>query len=243
MFPFKTEVTGGWNALTNIAQGVGRGITTLASGFFPTPQREKVISQTVERADTAGKTYRSVAPQQQSVYETSALSATGWRGSQYAPRFAVPAKRQESKMLAESISPDIPESKPTGLQDIIGWIRGLSESAREVRTIVTDIGLDWGLVDQPTVVGVPRAGYPEGRDEMHQQPTPDNRADIVEMARGVMAGWYEQVKGLFNLGYPQDGAQPAVTIAHELQPSRGTWIGIGIVGAVVLLLILLGKRK
>lgn len=235
-------VQGGWDAIDNIGQTIGQGVSTLASGFFPIPQKTRIVSDTIEPANTAGAPYRPVAPEQQSIYETAQWASNEWLGSPYEDNFAIPTKREESQTFSQRISAT-PEPAGDFLGDIFEAIRSAGEASREVKTIVDEIGSDWGLIPRETITGTPRAGYPEGRDEQHLTDLRTMGANVLEIGRSLFGTLTEQVKGFFNLGYQQESNQPAIAIRHELQPSGKTTTGIIIIGVILLIIYFLGRRK
>jgi len=83
----------------------------IVSGFFPAPQYNRIRSSTVQSRGPAGRTYRPVAYEMQSVLQTNRFRRKGWWGSPYAERFAVGTKRRESKLLAEIITSKPPPIK------------------------------------------------------------------------------------------------------------------------------------
>ena len=117
------------------------------------------------------------------------------------------------------------------------------EISQQFRTVVDEIGEAWGVWERPVIEERPRAGYPAGQDVQHLNRPEDDRADVVTMARGLFGGILEQVKGLFNLGFPQTSGQPAFAIKHEVEPSQKTMIIVGVAVGAILLVILLRGRK
>ncbi|GAG95507.1 unnamed protein product, partial [marine sediment metagenome] len=67
--------------------------------------------------------------------------------------------------------------------------------------------------------------------------------DIITGIMGLMGGLADQAKGLFNLAFPQQGAQPAFAVQHEITPSKGLSTGLIIAGVVLVAVILLTKKK
>lgn len=235
------EVAGNWNFIDNIVQSVGQPLSASPSGFFPTPQREKVVSETVAKAGSAGWTYRPVAQQQQSIYETARWAADEWLRSPFEDQLAIPVKVQESKVLAEKVSGI--KSQAGVLEGIIGAVGRAGEVSQRIRTVVDEIGEAWGIWERPVIEERPRAGYPEGQNIQHLNRDEDDRADVVTMARGLFGGILEQVKGLFNLGFPPTGSQPAFAIKHEVEPTSKTMIiGAVIIGAILLVILLRGRK-
>jgi len=86
----------------------------IVSGFFPYPQRNRIKSATVESRGAAGRTFRRVGYEMQSILQTHIFRKKGWTGSPYASRFAVNTKRRESKLLSEVIT-----TKPVTVKRIV----------------------------------------------------------------------------------------------------------------------------
>ncbi|GAH62860.1 unnamed protein product, partial [marine sediment metagenome] len=77
-----------------------------------------------------------------------------------------------------------------------------------------------------------------GRDVQHLNETVEKGAEIAKAGKVWIGGVYDQVKGLFNLGFEQ-GKQPAFSIEHELEPT--VKVGIGVIAAAIILVLLLRK--
>ena len=86
----------------------------VVSGFFPAPQRNRIKSATVESRGVAGRTFRRIGYEMQSVLQTHIFRNKKWEGSPYASRFAVGTKRRESKLLSEVIT-----TKPVTVRRIV----------------------------------------------------------------------------------------------------------------------------
>lgn len=241
MFSFPITVASGWNFIDNIQKSLGLPLSTSPSGFFPTPQRETIVSETVAKAGSAGFTYRPTTPQQPSIYETAKWATEEWLRSPFEDQFSVTTKIQESKALEGSVSgPEIPG--PNLLDRVIGGVRRAGEVSQDIKTVFDQVADLWGISRRSVTEGTPRAGYPEGRDVQHLNTDEDNRPDILTMAAGVYQGILEQVKGLFNIGYPQTSGQPAFAIRHDIEPTPKTMIVAAVIGAVIILAILLKKK-
>lgn len=228
-------VQGGWDAISNITTGIGKGASTLVSGFFPTPQRETIISETVQAAGGVGQTYRQTDPEGQSWIETMQFAADQWLASPYEQQFAIPAKIQESKQVAKTVS------APGGVDYIGQGLDWALEQTKKVTTFYDELSQLWS--PRETVVGQPRQGYPEGRDERHLNDMISGAAEVLKIGKAKASEFLGQVKGLFGLGYDQPNAQPAFAIQHEVQPSRQTWVGLGIVAAIIVAVLLLRRKK
>lgn len=228
-------VSGGWDAIQNITAGIGKGASTLVSGFFPTPQRETIKSETVQAAGGAGQTYRTIAPEGQSWIETMQWAGDQWLGSPYEQQFAIPTKIQESKELAKSVSPE-----KSG--DWIG--EGLDWALQQTGKITTLVDELQSVFDKPRepIKGEPGQG-PAAGSQSHLNDLISRAAEVLNLGKATVSGFVNQVKGLFNLGFGQTAAQPGFAIQHDIQPTRQTWIGLAIIGAIILVVILWGRKK
>lgn len=223
-------VGGGWNAVNNIIAGIGKGAETVIGAVFPAQQREKVKSETVEAAGGTGQTFRPTAPENQSMIETAQWYAQGWRDSPYQQELSVSAKRTESKQVAESIGPKM---DPIG--EGLDW--ALAQT-KKVSTLYDKLKELWE--PREVIREKPRAGYPEGKDVRHLNDIVEKGAETVKAGAAWVGGIYDQVKGLFNLGFDQTGKQPVFSIQHEIEPTAK--IGIGVIAAAIILILLLRKR-
>ncbi len=86
----------------------------VVSGFFPAPQRSRIKSATVESRGAAGRTFRRIGYEMQSILQTHIFRKKKWEGSPYASRFAVRTKQRESKLLSEVIT-----TKPVTVKRIV----------------------------------------------------------------------------------------------------------------------------
>jgi len=226
----------GWNLASGVVGTAGKAVSTLASGFFPTPQRTTMESNLIKQAGGAGQTFRPVTTDAPSFAETAQMFADKWLKSPYEQQFAVPAKVTESQQLSQGISQGPVES-------ITGLLSGVAQTSSKFRTLVDEIGsawgLDWRLGDER---GDDRPGAGSVTD-MYPNENQWPGADVYETMKGWGSGILEQVKGLYNVAFGQTSKQPAFAISHELQPSGKTTIGLIVVGAIVLVVYLWGKRK
>jgi len=90
------------------------------------------------------------------------------------------------------------------------------------------------------IVETPREGSPEGKDVRNLNQIVEKGAEVIKAGKSWIGGVYDQVKGLFNLGFDQTGKQPVFSIEHEIEPT--VKIGIGVIAAAVILVLLLRKR-
>lgn len=214
-------VSGGWNAIDNI----------IAYGTpFPAQQRVTVKSETVEAAGGTGQTFRPTAQENQSMIESEQWRAGGWFGSPYQDELAVGFKSAESQQLAEKMGP---KADPIG--ETLEW--ALAQTGK-VTTLFDQLKGIWE--PREVITETPRAGYPEGQDVRHLNTTIEKGAEVIKAGKAWIGGVYDQVKGLFNLGFDPTGKQPVFSIEHEIEPT--VKIGIGVIAAAVILVLLLRKR-
>ena len=214
-------VSGGWDAIDNI----------LATGTaFPAQQRITVKSETVEAAGGTGQTFRPTVQENQSMIESEQWRAAGWFGSPHQDELSVGSKTAESQQLAETMGP---KADPFG--ETLEW--ALAQTGK-VTTLYDQLKGLW----QPreVITETPRAGSPEGKDVRNLNQIVEKGAEVIKSGTAWIGGVYDQVKGLFNLGFDQTGKQPVFSIEHELEP--GVKIGIGVIAAAVILVLLLRKR-
>ena len=223
-------VSGGWNALSNVIASIGKGAETVIGSVFPAQQRQTVKSETVEAAGGTGQTFRPTAPENPSMIESKEWSLAGWLGSPYQDELSVGSKTAESQQLAETMGP---KSDPFG--ETLDW--ALSQT-KKVTTLFDQLRGLWE--PREVITETPREGYPEGQDVRHLNETIEKGAEVLKAGKAWIGGVYDQVKGLFNLGFDQTGKQPVFSIEHEIEPS--VKIGIGVIAAAVILLLLLRKR-
>jgi len=241
-------VTGGWDAVSNIVSGIGSDISHIGSTFFPTAQRTKVISEITQSAGGQGDIFReNVLPENISMIETAKFVEQQWLGSPYEDQFAIPIKNQESMNLASIVSmgPD----PITGKQSITGQIydkvmgnlKGVAGATKEITTVVDEIATMWGL-REPISGGKQEIGNSPG-STANTQPPKTTGADVISAIKGLGSGIADQVKGLYNLAFGQQGSQAAFEVQHEIKPTTGLSIGmIAAVGAIILVLILTRRK-
>jgi len=222
-------VSGGWGAVSNIIAGIGKGAETVIGAVFPAQQRQTVKSETVEAAGGTGQTYRPTAPENQSMIESNKWSLAGWFGSPYQEELSVGYKSAESQQIAEVMGP-----KADPFAESLEWAFAQTKKAT---TLFDQLRGLWE--PREVITETPRAGYPEGKDVRHLNETIEKGAEVIKAGRAVIGRIYDQVKGLFNLGFDQ-GKQPVFSIEHELEPA--VKIGAGVVAAAIILILLLRKR-
>lgn len=221
--------TGGWDALDNVIASIGKGSETVYGSVFPAQQRETVKSETVEAAGGAGQTFRPTAPENPSMVESKKWSLAGWLGSPYQEELSIGYKSAESQQFAKTMGP---KADPIG--ETLDW------ALAQTRTITTLYDQLKGFWEPREVIKeTPREGYPEGQDVRHLNETVEKGAEIIKVGKALIGKAYDQVKGLFNLGFDQTGKQPVFSIEHELEPT--VKIGIGVIAAAIILVLLLRK--
>ncbi len=221
-------VVGGWGAVSNIVSGIGKGAESVWGAVFPAQQRETVKSETIQAAGGTGQTFRPTAPENPSMIESNQWSKEGWLNSPYQEELSVGYKSAESQQLAETMGP---KADPFG--EGLDWALG---QTKKVTTLYDQFKELWE--PREVITETPREGAPEGRDVQHLNETVEKGAEIVKAGKVWIGGVYDQVKGLFNLGFEQ-GKQPAFSIEHELEPT--VKVGIGVIAAAIILILLLRK--
>ena len=192
------------------------------SGFFPAAQRTTIKSEMTQAAGGTGQTYRQTSTDAPSVWDSLAMSLKGWFGTPYQDQYSVTAKQAESKELASLV-----EGNSTNtITGTLDW--ALAQSKK--------IGTLWDQIKKPTdqtreVVEGTRT------DEAHYNDNQDRSADTFSKIGAVL----DQVKGLFNLGFPQDGSQPVVTVGHEISATPTLAIGAGVIALIIIIAILVKK--
>jgi len=222
-------VSGGWNAVSNIIAGIGKGAGTVIGAVFPAQQRQTVKSETVQAAGGTGQTYRPTAQENQSMVESKQWSLSGWLGSPYQEELSVVYKSAESQRLAETMGP---KADPIG--ETLEWAL---DQTKKVITLYDQLKNLWE--PREVIIEKPREGYPDGKDVRNLNDVVDRGAEVIQSGKAWIGGVYDQVKGLFNLGFDQTGKQPVFSIQHELEPT--TKIGIGVIAAIIILILLLRK--
>ncbi len=234
-------VSGGWDALTNITSGIGKGISRIGSTFFPGPQRLEPIQSQITQYGNYSSLPKSVITDAPSVWETLPMATSKWLGSPYEAQYSPTKMTQLSTDLEKRISATAPVKEPGLFENIITGLDWAATQSRNIWTLADEIMGPWR--PRETVYGTPQAGYPAGRDEGHLNNLVQRGADVWEVAKASADAILDQVKGLFNLGFPQQSTQPAFGIKHELAPSKGLSTGLIIAGVVIVLVILLTRKK
>ncbi|MBW8003347.1 MAG: hypothetical protein FVQ80_15260 [Planctomycetes bacterium] len=233
-------VAGGFNAVDNIINGIGQGVSRIGSTFFPAPQRTQVISEITKSAPNQGDIFRKTAVENQSMIETAAMLANDWINTPFENQFAIPVKVRESRQLAEKVSTGPIEAIGGMFSDVLDWAKQAGTASREIRTAVDEIAGVWG-VRSPIPEGPVEIGNSRGRVG-NTNPPQTAGADIISTVIGTGRALMDQVKGLYNLAFPQQGGQPAVGIRHEIAPSKGLSAGLVLGGAALIVVLLMRKK-
>lgn len=232
-------VEGGWNALANITAGIGKGASTLVSGFFPTPQRETIKSESIAAAGGGGQTYRTTLPENLSMGWTRNFADQDWIGSPYQNQFAVPIKIKESKDLAAKVSTEMQRGPVETFVDVAKWG---TEQAVKITTAADEFMYAWGLKKrEPISEGPKETGASRGTVQ-YLNDIRDKTAAVLPAVKAAGGAILDQVKGLFNLGYEPTGGQPVFSIQHELDPKTKLTAGM-IAAGIIIALLLLGRKK
>lgn len=241
MFGFIGQtVAGGWNALANITAGIGKGASTLVSGFFPTTQRETVKSEIVAPAGAAGQTYRPTLPENIGMMQTWSWSQKDWLGSPQEANFAIPAKIKEGTNLAASVSPGDESKGP--VETFVDVLGKFTIGATQIRTAADEFMEAWGLKPREPISEGPKETGASAGIVQHLNDIREKTASVLPAIQAAGSAILDQVKGLFSLGYEPTGSQPVFSIQHELEPK--TKITAGVIGAgIIIALLLLGRKK
>lgn len=230
MFTLGTNLAvGTWDAINTLLKSDQE---TIGSGFFPTAQRDKIVSETTQAAGGTGQTYRPTSTDAPSIFETVSMALKGWLGSPYQEQYSVPAKVQESKQLAGLV--ESKSSEPIG-----GGLDWALDQTKKVVTLWDQVREIW---DKPREViqEKPRAGYPEGQNLQHTSDNVARGAQTIEQLLTLGKQFYGQVKGLFGLGYESTESQPVAKLEHEISLPGGVNIGIIV---ILIILFLIVTRK
>ena len=234
-----TIIQGGWNAIENITAGIGQGASTFTGAFFPTPQREKIKSESVAAAEGAGQTYRQTQWENPSMHLSWNFAQKDWLDSPQEAQFAVPAKIKESQQLAAKVSAE-PQRGP--LETFVDIARWGTEQAAKITTVADEFMVAWGLKKrEPISGGAKETGNSPGTIQ-YLQDIRDKTAAVLPTLKAAGSAILDQVKGLFNLGYESTGSQPVFSIQHELEPKTKITIGMAAAG-IIIALLLFGRKK
>jgi hypothetical protein len=216
-------VAGSWAALDNVLDSLNVGLQP--SGFYPTPQRNTIKSETLQAMGGSGTTYRQTVPENQSWLESVGYALNNWLGSPYEKQYSVTSKTAESQSLAALVE----TKKPGPIDEGLDWALDVT---KKIKTVWDEFS---GLLGKKREVikETPRAGSPEGKDVQNVNDADNRSADVVKVF-GYLGEFLTQMKGLFGLGYPQTTPQPAVGVQTEL----GGLAGLSVTSLLIIGLIL-----
>ncbi|MCJ7805913.1 hypothetical protein MUP46_04710 [Patescibacteria group bacterium] len=219
-------VAGSWAALDNVLNSLNVGVQP--SGFYPTPQRNTIKSETLQAAGGSGTTYRQTIPENQSWLESVGYALNGWLGSPYEAQYSKTAKTAESQSLAALVE----TKKPGPIDEGLDWAL---DTTKKIATVWDQLSGLFGK-KREVITETPRAGSPEGKNVQNVNDTPNRSADVDKVF--AYAGQIiDQVKGLFGLGYPQTMPQPAGGVQTELGGLAGLSMGTLAIAALIILLL------
>jgi len=121
---------------------------------------------------------------------------------------------------------------------------GLGDILDSISTNVSKVVTIWDKIQTigkspEVVVEKPRAGSPEGTNVQNVDPkAADRAADTITKIQQI----YDQVKGLFGLGYPSTESQPTAPVTTEAGSALPFGLSMGAL-AVIGLVILLAVKK
>ncbi len=242
---FGGDVIGaGWNTVTGLGDYVVQTGQKTFGTFFPTPQQDKIVSEITEPMYDNQLNYRPTAPDAPSFAETAKYFADNWLDSPYESNLAIPAKIAESQRLSSGVSAlQQPDEGLSGmLSDLLGRTKSAVGEVTKIKTVADEFMSIFGWDQrEPIFEGTQEIGNSRGVVRNTNQ-EPQGGADILTVAKGFFAGITEQVKGLFNLGFDQDGKQLAIPLKHEIDPTNKTFglVALAIAGLIVFALI---KKK
>lgn len=220
-------VAGAWKALDNVLDSLNVGVQP--SGFYPTPQRSTIKSESLQAMGGSGTTYRQTAPQNQSVLESVGYALTGWLGSPYEKQYSVTSKTAESQALAALVE----TKKPGPIDEGLDWAL---DTTKKIATVWDQLSGLFGK-KREVIKETPRAGSPEGKNVQNVNDAGNRSADTTQRILTQAGEIINQVKGLFGLGYPQTEPQPTAGVQTELGGLAGLSIGtLAIAGLVIWLL-------
>lgn len=219
-------VAGSWAALDNVLNSFQ--ISEQPSGFYPTPQRNTIKSESLQAMGGSGTTYRQTQPEAQSWLETAGYALKGWLGSPYEAQYSVAAKTAQSQSLAALVE----TKKPGPIDEGLDWAL---ETTKKIGTLWDQVSGLFGK-KREVIVEKPRAGSPEGKNVQNVNDAGNRSADVDKVF--AYAGQViNQVKGLFGLGYPQTTPQPAAGVQTELGGLAGLSMGTLAVAALIIYLL------
>lgn len=132
----------------------------------------------------------------------------------------------------------IDQKQPTtggGLSGGLDWALDVTKKVATIYDQIKTIGKS-----PEVVVEKPRAGEPDGRNVQNVDPkAADRGSETINKVQQI----YDQIKGLFNIGFPQDSPQPTAPVTHEVATSSMPFgLSIGTAAIIGLLILLMVKK-
>jgi hypothetical protein len=121
---------------------------------------------------------------------------------------------------------------------------GLGDILDSISNNVSKVVTIWDKIQtigkSPEVtVETPRAGFPEGVNVQNVDPkAADRAADTVTKIQQI----YDQVKGLFGLGYPSTESQPTAPVTTQAGSALPFGMSMGALAIIGLVIILAVKK-
>lgn len=227
-FVMLTETIGNLSEAMDIS--IDQALSYQPSGFFPTPQRETVENLQFEPAVKVGAAVPPSTPGIPSINQTLGWFLGDWYGSPYEKELGTPsAKAAESKALADVITgpADDPYSFVSDIfKKLEGGLSWAIDTKQSAGTLWDELKSDYSA--RPPVTG-------GDVSETHQNELTKMGAEVYGAGQKMV----DQVKGLFNLGFPQDEKQGVVGFAA----GDGAGLSIGLILVVAIIAVILWKRK
>ena len=121
---------------------------------------------------------------------------------------------------------------------------GLGDILDSISTNVSKVVTIWDKIQTigkspEVVVEKPRAGSPEGTNVQNVDPkAADRAADTITKIQQI----YDQVKGLFGLGYPSTESQPTAPVTTEAGSALPFGLSMGALAVIGLVILLIAKK-
>ena len=207
-------ISGGWNAVQNVIQGVGQGVSTYLPGFFPQSQRVEPIRTQIQQAAPSAGIARATMPEAPSIRETAEWAYNNWMNSPFEYQFSEP----------------VPE--PTNL--LSPWTQAIDKVWKSATGSFVAINEQlpeylmrkWGIIETPEPQNT------QGDVVYHVHDRPSTAPDTQQ------TGAQGQPPGSFNLGFPQP--YPIPVAGANTTAGRSTAY-LGIAAGLVILYLLLKK--
>jgi hypothetical protein len=127
-----------------------------------------------------------------------------------------------------------PEQPLPTLDKVLDQIGGTAQKIGSIWDTIKNIG------KSPEVtVEKPRAGSPEGTNVQNVDPkAADRAADTITKIQQI----YDQVKGLFGLGYPSTESQPAAPVTTQAGSALPFGLSMGALAVIGLVILIMVKK-